>query len=42
MRPLYKYQEVMPDKAGNQCGLWYRSLNVPPEMGNIKDPNCCF
>jgi len=38
---IYEYSQVMPDKAGEACGIWYKSLVIPNAL-NIKDPNQCL
>jgi len=31
----------MPDSTGENCGMWFRNLVIPPEM-NISDANECL
>lgn len=38
---IFEYGMVMPDKAGEACGMWYQALIIPKALG-VKDPNECF
>lgn len=35
------YKHVMPDIAGDNCGVWYRNLQIPKDT-KIEDANCCM
>jgi len=38
---LFYYKDILPDKTGDACGMWYENI-VVPEALEIKDNNCCF
>jgi hypothetical protein len=38
---LYYYKDILPDKAGDACGMWYENIVVPGDLG-MEDNNCCF
>lgn len=38
---LFYYKDILPDKKGDACGMWYENI-VVPEALEIKDTNCCF
>jgi len=38
---LYDVKDVMPDKGGEPCGIWYKNIMIPKAM-NIKDSNQCM
>jgi len=38
---IYSYEEIAPDKFGNNCGFWYKRLHLPDAFEDT-DENCCF
>lgn len=43
MQLIHRYRDVMPDVAGDACGLWYENLVKLPKLEQlIKDPNTCI
>jgi len=32
---IYSYEEVAPDKHGNNCGVWHKRLFLPPILRDL-------
>jgi hypothetical protein len=39
---LYEYNNVIPDKTADVCGIWYEGIVLNKKFKEDKDNNCCM